>query len=271
MVLSTGEAKVDEVLREWLEVAAQDEEGIEARREVGEAVAVALREGGKLLWIGGAMFGSDRADGTSPFDFGDDASVGLATVMQMSGEVVSGAIVLFGDENRYAAAALIRQLVELEYLAWAFAEDEDEAGNWMRSSKEERQRLWRPVHLRERAGGRFRATDYGEHCGKGGHPSPEGIHLLPDHYTPEASTPLWWCDMVIHAHSVWDYSVAAAKKLGQGDALETMDEAGKLDEAVTRWRATDRFLDVMDKVQERQARRGGGLSRIIAELSRESS
>lgn len=263
-------AGLDEALSESLELAARSEAGTQARQKFGEALAAALRAGGHQLWIGGAMFGADRANGTSPFKFGDDATVGLATVMQMAGEIVSGAILLLEDRNRYAAAALIRQLVEVEYLAWAFAEDEEEARNWMRSSKEERQRFWRPVHLRERAGGRFRGTDYGEHCGKGGHPSPEGIHLLPDHYSPEASAPLWWCDMAIHAHSVWSYSVEAAQRLGHGDVLDSLEEADALVKAEAQWRAADRFLDVLDEARERQARRRNSLASILAEMRRES-
>jgi hypothetical protein len=262
---------LDEALSESLEIASRDEAGTQARQEFGVAVATALRAGGQLLWIGGAMIGPDRADGTSPFEFGDDATVGLATVMQMAGEIVSGAILLLDNSNRYAAAALIRQLVEVEYLAWAFAEDEDEARKWMRSSKEERQRFWRPVHLRQRAEGRFRGTDYGEHCGKGGHPSPEGIYLLPDHYAPEASAPFWWCDMAIHAHSVWSYSVAGAQRLGKGDVLDSLEEADAMSEAEARWREADPLLDVLDEACERQARRRGSLSSILAELHRESN
>lgn len=44
----------------------------------------------------------------------------------------------------------MRQLVEVEYLTWAFAEDEDEAMRWMRSTKEERMRFWQPRHIRAR-------------------------------------------------------------------------------------------------------------------------
>lgn len=257
---------MDEALTRSLETASRHEVGTQARQEFGKAVASALQAGGHSLWIGGALIGSDRADGTSPFDFGNDATMGLATVMHMAGELVGGGILLLNDGNRYAAAALIRQLVEVEYLAWAFAEDHEEAKKWMRSSKEERQRFWRPAHLRERAAGRFRGTDYGEHCGKGGHPSPEGIYLLPGHYAPEASGPLWFCDMVIHGSSVWSYSLAAAKRLEAGDLLESLDEAEALSEAEIRWRHIDPFLDVLQEACTRQARRRGSLASILAGL-----
>lgn len=257
---------MDELWDMRIEVAGRDEAAAEVRREFSEAVAAALRAGGRLLWIGGSLLGPDRAEGRSPFDFGNDAVVGLATVMQIAGELVSGAITLFERDNRYAAAALTRQLVEVEYLAWAFAEDEEEAERWMRSSKEERQELWQPRHIRERAGGRFRGFDYGLHCGKGGHPSPEGIHLLPDHYSPDASTPLWWCDMAIHGNNVWDYALSAAEKLDYKDELNALGEAGSLRETESRWKAEDPFVELMKEGWRRQTRRKGGLMAIMEKL-----
>jgi hypothetical protein len=133
----------------------------------------------------------------------------------------------------------------------------------MCSTKEERQRFWKPSHLRKRAQGRFRGTDCGEHCGKGGHPSPESIYLLPDHYAPEASAPVWWCDMVIHGHSVWRYALAAAERLDQGGLLVSLKEADALSEAGASWRRTDPLLCVLDEACEPQARRQRSLASIL--------
>ncbi len=256
---------MDDGLRDALEAAARDEAGAEARKQFGECLSVTLRAGGQALWIGGAMIGPDRAEGQSPFDFGSDATVGLATVMQIAGELVSGAVLLLSEGNRYAAAALIRQLVEVKYLAWAFAEDEEEARDWMRSSRKERQRFWKPARIRERAGSRFRGVDYWEHCGKGGHPSPEGIYLLPDHYAPEASASFWWCDMAIHGHSVWRYALAAVKQLGQEDVLTSLNEANALQEAETRWRDEDPFIELCSRLNPPP----GGLVGTLVRLKQE--
>jgi hypothetical protein len=238
-------SNLDDAAREEIEAAARDETATQVRQEFGGALAAALRAGGKVLWVGGTMIGPDRVEGDSPFEFGSDATVGLATVLQIAGELVGGGIALFGEGNRYAAAALTRQLVEVEYLAWAFGEDEAEAEKWMRSSKEERREMWQPRHIRERAGGRFRGADYGLHCGKGGHPSPEGIQLLPGHNSPDASAELWLSDMVIHGHSVWRYSLSAAEKLGDDEVLISLDEAGALAETEERWREDDPFLAIL--------------------------
>jgi hypothetical protein len=65
---------------------------------------------------------------------------------------------LLDNGNLYAAAALLRQLVEVEYLAWAFAEDDEEAAAWLRSTKEERTKFWQPrlTSLGKRSAGRFK-------------------------------------------------------------------------------------------------------------------
>jgi hypothetical protein len=96
--------------------ASEDGNGIACRKEVGEALVAAFRNVGEGLWFSGAIIGGDRVDGVSPFGFGSDATVGLGTVVQMAGELSSGVVDLLGRDNRYAAAALLRQLVEVEYL-----------------------------------------------------------------------------------------------------------------------------------------------------------
>lgn len=162
-------------------IAAEDEAAQDARERLGRALAPALASAGKILWIAGWMIGGDRAGGRSPFGFGSDATVGLATVAQIGGSLVGGIVSLLDADNKYAAFALVRQMVEVEYLAWAFAEDDEEAANWMRSTREQRMKMWQPRHLRQRSGGLFRAEDYARHCDFGGHPGPESRSLLPDH------------------------------------------------------------------------------------------
>jgi hypothetical protein len=52
-----------------------------------------------LLWVGGNEIGEDRPNDRSPFDFGSDATVGLATVVQIAGELMGGATVLLEHGN----------------------------------------------------------------------------------------------------------------------------------------------------------------------------
>lgn len=210
--------------------AGENEAAASCRQELCEALALALREAGKCLWLCGAVIGSDRVDGVSPFGFGSDATVGLGTVVQIAGELAAGVIALLEEGNRYAAAALLRQMVEVEYLAWAFAEDEEEAMKWLRSDRDERMQFWQPRHIRERADGRFRGIDYAGHCEAGGHPTPDGNRLLPTSSQTEPDF-FSWNELVFHGIGIWDYTLTAADRLGYGKELREIPEAEALDKA----------------------------------------
>lgn len=239
----------EEKLKAAIIEAGEDEQGIASRRELCQALAVALKKAGEGLWICGSVIGSDRVDEVSPFGFGSDATVGLGTVVQIAGELSTGVIALLDQGNRYGAAALLRQLVEVEYLTWAFAEDEEEAMNWIRSSKEERMQFWQPRHIRSRAGGRFRGIDYALHCESGGHPSPGGIRLLPTHSGREPDF-FEWNDLAFHGQSAWDYTLAAADRLKYGDEIRALPEAESLSAAEERRRSSDPLIPLLADARE---------------------
>lgn len=174
-------------------------------------LADSMRAVGERLWVGGYIIGRDRAAGASPFNFGDDAVVGLATVIQTGAQLCLGTITLLEARNVYAAAALVRQIVEIEYLVWAFAQDPGEARNWLRSGPEERRSMWQPRHLRSRSKGRFSARDYSLHCEFGGHPSPDARCLLPHHRASDLM--LWWMDLAIHTSAIWEHAHTAVSEL----------------------------------------------------------
>jgi hypothetical protein len=214
-------------------LAVEDPPAQDARERLGRALAPALAGAGQVLWLGGWMIGGDRVARRSPFGFGSDATVGLATVAQIGGSLVQGIISLLDVDNKYAAFALLRQMVEVEYLAWAFAEDEEEAANWMRSTREQRMKMWQPRHLRQRSGGLFQVEDYARHCDFGGHPAPESRSLLPDHKNlgPHAA----WKEVARHGASTWEYIEAAATRLGYGSHLA----GAALVALIENWRAID--------------------------------
>jgi hypothetical protein len=219
------------------QAAGEDEESAASRQKVCHAVAKALASAGDSLWVVGSFFGGDRVSGASPFQFGSDAVVGLSTVTQVGAELCSGAITLLEVDNRYGAMALLRQLVEVEYLAWAFAEDHEVAAEWLRSDKESRRRMWQPRHLRQRSGDRFRGKDYQFHCELGGHPTPEGRPLLPDHQRMSAFW--WWYELAVHGVSVWEYVVAAAGQLDCSTHVDSADEDTGLGQKIRQWREVD--------------------------------
>jgi hypothetical protein len=229
-----------EVARRLVEDAAIDATSRSARERVCWSLAAALKSAAQLLWVGGSMLGTDRRDGESPFGFGSDAAVGLSVVVQIAGDLLAGTVVLLAGDNLYGAAALLRQVVEVEYLAWAFAEDEQEAANWMRSTVKDRRRMWTPSHLRDRSAGRFRASDYQSHCERGGHPTPEATLLLGGH-SRRQSPELLWLDLAEHGVSTWRYVEAAAYRLEYQDEIQSIVDAHSLRDAIACWERDDRL------------------------------
>ncbi len=223
--------------------AANSPTGRAAREGLCRALAETFRASGKVLWTFGYILGADRRNGESPFGFGSDATVGLAVVVEIAGELLSGAVTLFTERNLYSGAALLRQIVEVEYLTWAFAEDEEEAMMWLRTTPEERRRMWKPQHLRERSAGRFRASDYHRHCERGGHPTPEGATLLAAH-TQELWPGLQWFDLAVHGVSAWRYVIEASSRVGYVDEMRSVAGAQGLDDAIVRWEQDDRLRTV---------------------------
>jgi hypothetical protein len=195
------------VLALALRSAAIDTGAQRARRTGLAALIAAMHGAGDRLHVAGSIIGGDRVSGASARGNGDDALVGLAMVCRTGAALMQGAEMLLDAGNTYAAGALNRQLVEVEYLAWAFAEDEEESRSWLRSTKEQRLARWQPRHLRQRSQGRFRGSDYADHCEIGGHPTPDGCLLLLDADSTRRQLLLY--EALHHGWSTWRYLMLA--------------------------------------------------------------
>lgn len=232
-------------LRESLAAAAKDDAARDARRAVCFALSVGFERAGQALRTCGHLVGPQRVDGTSPFGNGDDGLVALGYLGETGAALITGAAELIERGNLYAAAALNRQLVEVEYLTWAFAEDQDEAADWLRSTRQERMNRWQPKHLRDRSRGRFRAKDYWEHCEVGGHPTPKGLRAL---LAGDAATTaeITMAETANHGTSAWQYVKSAVAIHCQNHQLEPTalisgESAEAVEAAAAQWRQTDRL------------------------------
>ena len=133
-------------------------------------------------------------------------SKAISILLRIGGALISGSNQLFLADNSYAAVALIRQLVEVEYLAWAFENNKQEAERWINSNKEERWHFFSPKKLRAGSGGRFRGVDYQFHCEFGGHPVPRSEFVL-DADVMDLAMQLMLSDMLGHSGRIWDHFV----------------------------------------------------------------
>jgi hypothetical protein len=153
-----------------------DDDAAAARERHCQAISSALENVASWLAVDAWLGAGDVQDG-SPRDQAEAdpvrrrsfVSVGL--VAQISSELVSGALLLFRDGNQYAASALVRQLIECEYLFRAFGLNFAEAARWHDANDSER---WDFAPSKLRKIGGFDRKEYANHCESGRSPAPVG-------------------------------------------------------------------------------------------------
>ena len=130
-------------------------------------------------------------------------------LLQMAGELTRAAAKLLGSGQHYSGAALLRQIVEIEYLTWTFKEGQRDPKKWLNSTHRERMQDYTPAQLRQTSHGRFLAKDYQDHCEQGGHPVPAGAPLLSGQN--RAGAQLFMADLITHDWRTWDHVQAWAR------------------------------------------------------------
>jgi len=197
-----------ELTREAILATAKDPHLITLRLALAKFTSEQFHQMGRLLHLTGHIIGEDRTTGASPFGHGSDEIVAISVLLRIASQLVSASADLFMDGRSYAAAALLRQMVEIEYLAWAFETRDRDAERWLRSNEQDRQDFFKPSKLRKASQGRFRGKDYGYHCELGGHPVPKATILLADDL---AISQLLLSDLLGHVGRIWDHLVGWAK------------------------------------------------------------
>jgi hypothetical protein len=192
--------------REELARWAEDETVHSSRVAVCRTVTEALRQAGQSLYVGGWVLRNQAMES-------------LGAVTEMGAELASGAVQLFDVELWYAGAALVRQLIEVEYLTWRFSEDPSVASSWLASSPAEIRQRFAPKAMRQESAGRFRDKEYWTHCGHGGHPSPQGRLLLKNHSNPIGSQRWAWADLAQHLERLWGHLESALQTAGAEDIV----------------------------------------------------
>jgi len=232
----------DDRISHWRELAksaASDVVQIEARYRLAHSTAQTFSTVGTELHAVGHIFGGDRVSGLSKAGHGSDEVVAVSLLLRVAGQLVSASTDLFSDGRHYAAAALLRQLVEVEYLAWAFDERDRDAERWLRSTADERREFFAPAKLRHAAQGKFRSKDYGYHCEMGGHPVPQSATLL----TGDAlNAQLLLADLLGHAGRIWEHLVGWSENQTWAVPIHTRKESMLAEYAA--WRRVDRLLEL---------------------------
>lgn len=224
--------------------ALLDQSAQRARREACRMCANRLQNCGNVLWAFGLADDTRRR--------------ALATVLQIGGSIARGNVAMLEAENWYAAAALCRQLVEIEYLVWLFGTNPSEAEAWLSATQEDLRRMYSPSAMRNRSEGRFRDQEYWSHCELGGHPNPKAAFLLPEHILPNDEPPLpmpeWmWVDLGQHLERLWLFAEVATKTLGLDTVRIVADVRRDIENVLQRWHERDACADGFHSLPERGA------------------
>jgi hypothetical protein len=226
----------DDTNRDAVKAAAVDPIAVAARMGFARYTADTFKDVGTKLHVWGHMLGTDRRNGLSPFGHGDDAAVAVSMLLRIGSQLVSGCADLISDGRHYAGAALVRQLVEVEYLAWAFETKDEESARWLRSTREEREQFFKPSKLRKASSGRFRSADYSYHCELGGHPVPGSWRLLND---DAATAQLMLSDCLSHSTRIWSHVFEWAEAYTLGEIVRDKHEA--MGRQFAEWQRLDRL------------------------------
>jgi hypothetical protein len=220
--------------RKLLKRSADDDSQASLRKTTAAIASAAMQKIGNAAFVNGHILGTDRKLGESPFGHGSDDVVAIGRLLQIASQLVSGSADLIGDGRTYAGSALLRQLVEVEYLTWTFANDPKSARKWLRSDKRERMNLFSPRKIRADSMGFFRDADYSFHCELGGHPVPGSSILLQD---SGSIGQILLSDAIAHSERI----IRNAKAFLDGrDVLLSIDAVFlEIESQLERWRVGD--------------------------------
>ena len=227
-------------IAETIRHAANDPHLVERRADLARYFAKMFELAGDELHVVGHIIGTDRAVAASPREHDSDETVGVSVILRVASQLLSASVDLFMDGRTYAAAALTRQIVEVEYLAWAFATRNGDAKRWLRSTRKERETFFRPAKLREAAKGHFRGVDYSYHCELGGHPVPGGTVLLRG--GESGASQLLLSDVLGHAGAILNYAGAWARNNAHG--MPILTRAKEMSERFNALMAIDPLADL---------------------------
>jgi hypothetical protein len=243
---------------EFFAYLVDDDQAAAARERYCEVVASALENVASWLafdaWIGAGDVDDAGAGEQPEVDPSRRRSfVAAGLVAQISSELVSGALLLFRDGNEYAASALVRQLIECEYLLRAFQLNFAEAARWHDANDSER---WDFTPSKLRKIGGFDSKEYSDHCQSGGNPNPRGRQLME---LPRAMSSLeravsddthaldtvraLWLDFTFHCDRMW--RALADLLAGEHARFERAGRTAKSIEAVIESRAAWQQSDTL--------------------------
>ncbi|PVY33665.1 hypothetical protein [Williamsia muralis] len=246
-------AKIRKLLREQGEaVQLSDKAGIDAnaaryasdpemrvsRRENARGVVVAINGAAVAMHNRGVALRDDgRIDAADSYE-------GVARIAVTAAALGGGVCQLIECDNHYPAYALIRQIVETEFVLWKFQQDVDLIPEWLNSDRDRREQGWKPSRIYRDDDNEYRQKDYSGHCELGGHPTPLGTRLASGERSDIAEASVLG-DLIGHLRDSWRHILQAADdldtKYSQSPPSVAADVRASLDESLLAWANVDKY------------------------------
>ncbi len=160
-------------------------------------------------------------------------SLTATSLMAVTCAALNGGIYQLAEQaNLYPAMALLRQLVEAEFILWKFAQDPTHIRAWLNSTPEERRLHWRPAAIYRDGDNEYRQKDYAMHCELCGHPTPVGTRMAAGVLSFISMAGLL-SDQINHSKDAWQHFIEAVELLDNEQStnfsasLESLDSAFK--------------------------------------------
>ena len=180
----------------------------------------------------------------------DNRDLAVALLVRIAAELSGGISLLLRNSRTYGAGALVRQLIEVEYLMYLGSSDPANLERWYEADARELRESFSPQRMRNAAEGLFSDNEYWLHCELGGHPHRTSRVLIFN--DEQIGEPLAFLlpDAVQHIRRLWTWLKQLLSKLDFGEFISQRFVA-PLDETMARWmRVEDPLILSADGIQE---------------------
>lgn len=205
--------------------AAFDARARTARRAVCAAITSVLAEASSRLRAAGHAWGNDGIEA-------------LGLMASIAAELSGSATRCLDQSACYASAALVRQIAEVQYFMWAFAQSRDASRDWLQASPAIIRQNFRPAALRKKGQSVFDDEEYWRHCDMAGHPNPAAHVLFGQDADQSIVVELAFADLAQHLERVWQFFLTALQLRNLPPPLEGESHETTMN-AILDWHAVD--------------------------------
>ncbi|GAA5127220.1 hypothetical protein [Pseudonocardia adelaidensis] len=195
-------------------------------------------------WLGGGRVEDPKNREGFGSSFAEFRAVSI--LVSMSAELAEAAVSMARSKRYYAVGAIVRQLIECEYLLTWFGSDLDNARKWFESSPDEVRLSFSPKKMRKLTG--FSNEEYWDHCSTGGHPAPSGARLLEKMDPRRRQWPYSAAEMLIdlglHLRRIWRAVDTLLARHHARYARVRADQREKAENAWARWHEKDPLVAI---------------------------